>query len=96
MINPSDLSGKDIIGWFQVANSWTGGLMGVMFLSIIALVLFFSFRQMNSNRVSIAATTFIIAILSFLFRLIGIVENDVIVVCVILLMGGAALLINDR
>lgn len=77
---------SSIIPVLQTANTMANNLLGVFILVVVGLALFFTVRRYNTNRASFAAATFVTAILSIFFALMGLVTVYIPGAFIILLM----------
>jgi hypothetical protein len=84
-----------IVDVAKAANGFTGGLLGILIIVIICLAIYFGLRFENPKNAFVAAS-FVAAILSILFRIIGLVNDYVPVVCILLVIGAFALMIQKQ
>jgi hypothetical protein len=81
-------------GIVDVAKA-ANGLLGILIIVIICLAIYFGLRFENPKNAFVAAS-FVAAILSILFRIIGLVNDYVPVVCILLVIGAFALMIQKQ
>lgn len=83
---------------FQVANSWTGNLFGILLLTIITMSTYYGLRggiRGEPSREALTAAFFVGSIVSVFFVMLGILDNRFLAATA-LLFGGALVMLFNR
>lgn len=68
---------------FTFANTATGGIFGYLLILMIWVISYFSMKQYTDNR-AFAFSTFITTIMAIMLSVIGIVNSQTVIICVIM------------
>jgi len=71
-----------LIGFIQYTNTFVNGLLGVGILVIVGMVAFLTTKAYSWER-ALGFSGFIVLISAILLRIIGLITNAVLVICVI-------------
>lgn len=83
-----------ILGLMQVANTYTGDLLGIFLVVIIGVALYLQLNTFAPQRQAIVGTLFVTMIIGLLLTIMGLLPTAFFIVLVILLIGAVVFLIN--
>ena len=103
MVIPFDSPDNNItglVGLFQYVNTLTKGdsetgLLGIAILIMVAFVTFLSTKGYSADR-AFGYTSFLCLIVAILLRFIGLINDAVMIIVLILFIGGLIFLIRER
>ena len=95
---PPSANSTDFLGMLSYFNNLTdvgsGGMFWTVMLIVLSGVLFLMMKSFGTEK-ALGITALIIGILSFLFRMIGWVNDYTVTICIILAIFGVYLLVKE-
>jgi len=95
-----DLSLNDstLVGFLNKVNSFTdvgdGGVIGIFVLLVVGVPLFLMMKGFGNER-ALGVAGFVTALIGFFLRIFGLISDVIFFICIILFVGGFALLIKE-